>query len=254
VDKYAYVSELRAVHPGEKILFTILTMIMVLSLDSLTISLAVLFTMSAIIIFLAKIPYRVYLTFLLIPIGFLLVGCFTIALIVDKYPDDLLVSLKMFSWYIGVSKASMNSAVLLFFGCLACISCLYFMTFTTPVPQLIYIMQKMKMPGIVTDLTGLIYNTIFIMLETVTKMYSAQKSRSGYCRFSSSLRSFSLLLSNLFIVYLNKITRTYNAMLARGFNGQLQVLEEDYPVSIRNIVLIIIFNLVLVALNFLGGV
>ena len=254
MDKYAYISELRAVHPGEKILLTILTMIMVLFFDSLTISLAVLFTMSAIIIFLAKIPYRVYLNFLLIPIGFLLVGCFTVALIVDKYPEDLLVSLKMFGWYIGISASSMNNALLLFFGCLACISCLYFMTFTTPVPQLIYIMQKMKVPGIVTDLSALIYNTIFIMLGTVNKMYFAQKSRGGYSHFSSSIRSLSLLLSNLFIIYFNKITRTYNAMLARGFNGQLQVLEEDYPVSLRNIVLVIIFNWVLAALYFFGGV
>lgn len=253
MDKYAYISELQAVHPGEKILLTIVTMIMVLFLDSLTISLAVLFTMSALIIFWAKIPYRLYLTFLLIPIGFLLVGCFTVAIIVDKYPEDLLISLKMFSWYIGISKSSINNAVLLFFWCLACISCLYFMTFTTPAPQLIYIMQKMKMPGIVTDLTGLIYNTIFIMLQTVNKMYFAQKSRGGYSQFSSSIRSLSLLLSNLFIIYLNRIARTYNAMLARGFNGQLQVLEEDYPVSIRNIVLVIIFNLFLVAIYFLGG-
>ena len=253
IDQYAYTSPFSGVHPGEKILLAIMTMLVVLGLDSALVSSLVLLVMTALILLPGRVPCRIYLRLLFIPLVFLLVGCLSVAVLIQSEPSGLIVSLRAGAYWIGVSGLSLYSSLVLLLRCLACLACMYFLALTTPVIQIVYVLRRIKLPPAFVEVMGLIYYAIFDFLATAGEMCLAQNSRCGYNSFAASMRSLSTLAFNLFIKFLHRSNQSYDALLARGFTGSLQVLEESFSWQNRNIIAIVGFNAILVIVKTYGG-
>ena len=88
-------------------------------------------------------------------------------------------------------------------------------------------------------------------------MSIAQKMRLGQAGWLSRIRSTSFLAANLFIRTLEQGERTFVAMSARGYDGNIRVLEDQPKASKVTIAGILVFDimLALIALNIirLGG-
>jgi cobalt/nickel transport system permease protein len=161
IDQYAYLSPLRTAHPGEKILLAILTMVAVLAMDSLLISGLVFIFMSVVILVAGRVPWRIYFNLLLVPLLFLLVGCAGVALVVLSQPVGLVAAFPVGAYWLGVSHASLQAALGVFWRCLACIACMYFLALTTPMTQIIQVLRKTRLPDALIEVMGLIYGAIF---------------------------------------------------------------------------------------------
>jgi cobalt/nickel transport system permease protein len=100
------------------------------------------------------------------------------------------------------------------------------------------------------EMSMMIYRYIFLFLGVSEKMSLAQKLRLRRSGWLSSIRSLSMLMGSLFIRTLDQGERTLVAMNARGYDGEIRVLEE-YP-SPRKIRLLGIglFDVLLVILLF----
>ncbi len=155
-------------------------------------------------------------------------------------------------WW-GVSFQSLQEALNLFCRSLACVSAMYLLALTTPVVQLVYALRLFRLPGIVADLMGLIYLHIGIFLKTARDIYIAQQARCGYQGFAGHLHSLTALLGNLFIKNLARSNACYDALLARGFKGSLQVLDEQYTVKPLHLALSSLFIAGLVLISSFGG-
>jgi cobalt/nickel transport system permease protein len=96
----------------------------------------------------------------------------------------------------------------------------------------------------------MIYRYIFLFLEISEKMSLAQKLRLRRSGWLSSIRSLAMLIGSLFIRTLDQGERTLVAMTARGYDGDIRILE-DFP-SPRKIVLlgIVFFDVLLIVLIF----
>jgi cobalt/nickel transport system permease protein len=101
------------------------------------------------------------------------------------------------------------------------------------------------------ELSMLIYRYIFLFLEISEKMTLAQKLRLRRSGWLNSIRSLAMLTGSLFIRTLDQGERTLVAMNARGYDGEMRILE-DFPSS-RKIALlgIVIFDVLLITLIFL---
>ena len=112
---------------------------------------------------------------------------------------------------------------------LASVSCLYFLSFNTPMPDILNVLRVMRCPRIILELMLLIYRYIFVLLEIASNLRTAQNSRLGNKDYRTSLKSFGALASALFIRAIKKSNALYDAMESRCYDGTIRVLNETYP-------------------------
>lgn len=147
IDSYSYTNRMYNVHPVEKLLFALLTMILCFEFDAYT-NIAVIILMFVVTVFKAKIPARVYIKLMLIPFSFLIISILTLIINVIGDKSVALISLNIFGVTLGITEKGINTAVILFFRVLAVVSCLYFLALTTPVVDIINVLKKLKIPSL----------------------------------------------------------------------------------------------------------
>ncbi|WP_245526710.1 cobalt ECF transporter T component CbiQ [Acetohalobium arabaticum] len=254
IDQYAYSNQLRQVHPVEKALFTFMTMLVCLVANSIITSLAVITLMVGVVIFKAEIPLQFLIKLLLLPISFLFLATVTVVITITNSGGDFLFYFNLFGWKIGVGAGSLIKALNLFLKSLGTVSCLYFLALTTPMVELLSILKRLKIPKIFIELMILIYRFIFVLLETANLIRVSQVSRLGYSSFKNSFYSLSKLVSNLFVRSYYRAKGLLTTLLARGYEGEIKVLEPDYEYSKKNFVLIFVAEILLIILTiYVGG-
>lgn len=252
IDSYAYSNNLKTVHPAEKSLFAVITMVVCLTSPTIITPFIVLILMAGGIIFKAGIPARVFFKLMLVPFSFLLISVLTIAFSISSNPSGFLIAHTINGLTIGIRYPDLLTAVNLFLRSLGAVSCLYFLALTTPMTEIIAVLHKMRVPGIIAELMVLIYRFIFVFMETATTIHRAQASRSGFISIKSSFRSMSRLFSALLGKVFVKSQQLYDAMAARCYTGEIKVLAKKYPINLRNYMMITVFEIPLILLNLLG--
>jgi cobalt/nickel transport system permease protein len=92
--------------------------------------------------------------------------------------------------------------------------------------NILIILRKVRIPKVLIETSLLIYRYIFVFIEVMETMHIAQELRLGYNGWLKKIKSTSLLLGNLFIRTLEQGERTFTAMNARGYDGNIRVLED----------------------------
>ncbi|OAT79954.1 cobalt ECF transporter T component CbiQ [Desulfotomaculum copahuensis] len=254
IDQYAYTSRLRPVHPGEKLAFALVTMVICLASVSPAAPLAVLLIMTGAVLFRAGIPWRFYLKLMTLPLSFLIIGVLTVAVSISTGPPPPLLSGRTLGGItIGFTAASLQLAVLLFVKSLGAVSCLYFLSLTTPMVEVISLLRRFKVPALFVELMSLIYRFIFVIMETAEKMYVAQSSRWGYASIKTAYISLGQLVANLFGKSYHRSQALFTALQSRCYNGDLRVLETPRAPSRSNIMLIAAVDLFLAVLALYTG-
>ncbi|MGG0791036.1 cobalt ECF transporter T component CbiQ [Bacillus sp. AFS017274] len=253
IDKYAYFNGLKDVHPLEKMVFALSLLLFSLTVRDMTVSLITFTVMSALIIFGAKIPLSYYLKLLLLPGFFILSGTITILFsFTSKFTSisNIWWSWKVGNWQIFISDDSIGTVINLITVVLGSISCLYFLTLTTPITVILSVMRKLKVPSLLVDLIELTYRFIFIFLDTALAIHQSQASRLGYGSLRKGIRSLGLLISSLFLGVLQRSGHLTMAMNARGYQENLSYIEDTYTYSSRNWLIAIV---ILGSLIFING-
>ncbi|SJZ36649.1 cobalt ECF transporter T component CbiQ [Selenihalanaerobacter shriftii] len=253
IDQYAYSNNLRSIHPIEKALFALLTMLTCLVANSIITSLVIILLMAGVVIFRAKIPATSFAKMILIPISFLLMSTITIAITISKDSSGFLYYISLWDWQIGIKFKNILIAINLFLKSLGTVSCLYFLALTTPMIEIISVLKKLKVPKIFIELMILIYRFIFVLLDTANLIRVSQMSRLGYSSFKNAFLSLSELVSNLFIRAYYRAKGLLTTLLARGYEGEIRVLEPDYEFSRKNLVLIILTEIGLIFITVYTG-
>lgn len=216
---------------GVKVLLAVGTLCMVILLDRISVSLFVIVTMGGLTLLIGRLPWKKYMKFMTIPLAFMIMSVLIIAIYFSRQPaGEWNISLHYF--YLCMSEESVRTAVSVFLKALAGMSALYMMSLSTPVSEFILVLQKLHLPRIFTELMNLIYRYIFILLEAASQMQTAAKARMGYRNFRVSLRSFSGIAGNLFLISLKRANTYYDALVARGYDGRLEFLTEKKPVKV----------------------
>ncbi len=258
IDKLAYVSGLREVNPMEKFLFSIITMIVCIALNSIVTSLIILLLMGSITIIKGKVSIKSYGELILIPLAFLVIGLLTVAISVVGPDSNALFSFVIFNLKLGCTRESLIIAAKVFFKALGSVSCLYFLALTTPMFEVLMVLGKFKVPKLFIELMGLIYRFIFVLLDTANSIFISQNSRLGYATIRLGYHSLGKLIASLFITSYKKSQQIYIAMESRCYDGDIRLMEEEYRVSSLNIFLIVGLQVVLIAISLLiknmGGI
>ncbi len=255
IDRYSYDNRLRTVHPGEKFLFTVLAFVLCFAARSPVVPVVVLLVMFGLLVFGAGIPWQVLGRLMTVPASFILLGGATVVFSVtlNKSPSAMAWYVDLGGLVVGVTPSGFSAAVGLFSRSLGALGCLYFLSLTTPMVEIVWVLRRLRFPALILELVTLIYRFIFVLLAAAEAVHRAQDARLGYSSLRIAYRSLASLVSMLFGKAYHYAQILYLAMLARGYDGEIRVLDLRWSVSLRNILAIALIITAIFLLALLTG-
>lgn len=241
IDKLCYNSRLRYENAGEKFAFAIITLCICVMSRSIAVGGIVLAVTGILTVWKGGVPVSRYLHFMTIPLAFLLLSTLAIMFHIRREPLDLF-AISLGNWYLTTSHYSFFYGLQLIVTALSAVSCLYFLSFTTPVPDILEVLRKLHCPGLMIELMLLIYRFIFVLLDTASAIGTAQDCRLGNRDYRTALKSFGMLGSVLMIRAVSRSNKLYDAMEARCYDGTIRVLSETQPPKKKVIAAIVLFD------------
>lgn len=217
MDFYACRSGLLGAAPGFKLFFSLFVLALCLWGDNAAVSSFVILSMAVLNTGKNRVGVRAYLGLLAIPGAFIFLGC--CALMLDAgYGEG--------GWFLSITRETVQMGIRVMLRTFGAVSALYFLTLSTPVGEVISLLGRLHVPGVVTELMYLIYRYIFIMADSHSRIRTAAQSRMGFRDFKTSCRTFGASLGNLLALTLKRSGDCYHAMESRGYEGKLLFMEE----------------------------
>jgi cobalt/nickel transport system permease protein len=223
LDDYSQSNQLKDVSPGLKLLLGLGSILLCVYSTSPVAPFFVAITMSLIIVLVAKIPAHFYSRLLLLPISFALLSSAVVAFTYGS--GNQIIAFDLWSLILSVRAEGMNMALLLIARTFGGMCSLFFIALTTPMIEIFSVLKSLKTPQFLIDLSMMIYRYIFVFLDQAAMIHNAQVMRLGNSGFKSSLNSFAMLFSVLFVRAWEQGERLMIAMDSRCYNGKLDTME-----------------------------
>lgn len=185
----------------------------------------------------ARTPLRVYLRLLLAPAFFLLAGLLSVALSVSAGLPQEGYWVEIGGVYLGFTGTGMAAARDLLWRAAGSVSCLYFLSLSTPMVDVIGLLRRCRVPVLFLEVMTLVYRFMFVLLETALAIRQAQALRLGYIAFGTAYRSLAVLAANLLLRAQQRSNVLYTALSVRGYHGRLDVLEAPRRLSLGYLLL-----------------
>ncbi|MCY3020729.1 MAG: cobalt ECF transporter T component CbiQ [Planctomycetota bacterium] len=122
------------------------------------------------------------------------------------------------------------------------------LTSTTPFPQLLLGMARLRVPRVLIMITSFAYRYIFVLVDEAQRMARARDSRCYSHRWLWQAPVIGQMIAMLFLRSYERAERVYLAMLARGFDGSLPA-EKPGTLAARDCVCACGVSVVVVALR-----
>jgi cobalt/nickel transport system permease protein len=180
-------------------------------------------------VFRAGLPARLFGRLLLAESLFLVLATLGVAISFSfSPPTDTSWRWQVGSLYISATPTSVDMALHLVTRALGSVAALNFLALTTPLPDLLELLRRLRVPIFLLDIATLTYRFIFVLLDNLNRMYIAQNCRLGYSSPRRAFRSAGLLGSQLFIETYRRSQRLQTALESRGYTNDLKVLPLQY--------------------------
>ncbi|MEG7530841.1 MAG: cobalt ECF transporter T component CbiQ [Hungatella sp.] len=249
MDHQAVYSGLANLNPDLKVFVGILSLLLCIAFSRGAATLFVGAVMIWVTTARGKVSWSDYAHALAVPLTFLLLG--NLALLVDA--SDVRqgwLDLPFFGTYLSITKASFMEVVKVSRNAGMGIACVYMIGFSTPMYEIVGVLRRWHLPGIMVELMYFIYRYLFVLLEAYRQMQSSAESRLGYLNLRCSYRSFLGICSNLLIVAFQKASQNFDAMEARNYEGHLRFLEKAKPIKREQIFVVGLYLLFLTGILF----
>jgi len=217
IETAAYASRWRPVAPTAKALFALcgIGAAWIAHRPPMLAALACLLAVSALL--LARVPLRTYLALAMAPIGFLLLSCVAMLAAVDASGN--------WGWH-GASPELVARTAL---RSLTVLAALLGLVLTTPMPDLIHLLRRVRTPELLLDLMVLCYRMLFVLRQAWDDGVQAQRARLGYRGFAHAWRSMGLLAGQMAVQVWQRASALQMAADARGYSGALRFLPAVFP-------------------------
>lgn len=247
IDRQAYRSGMRDWNAGFKTALSIGTLILCLAADHAAVSVCVILSFAVLQTVKGKLSLGDYLALLCVPLAFVLLGGIAVACDLSAIPAGEW-NVPLPGGYLCASTESVWTAFRLILKVLGAVSAMYLLALTTTAAELVNVLHHAHLPSLLCTLMYLIYRFVFVLLDQYGRMRDAAGARLGWRDFRASCRSFGGAAGNLLVMALRRARVYDDAMAARGHDGTLRFLEEKKTVHGSQIVCMLLFWAVLLAL------
>ncbi len=222
IDALSYQSRWCQVKPERKFALYCIFMLLAMSLPPLGQALLLLAIVS-LTCYLLPISPRRYLTWLSVPLVFLLFSLLGILFSLSQQPETLLWHVAIGNYWLGISPESVVSANHVFWRSLASLSATLWFVLNMPFEQLIVLLKRGRVPILLIEQILLTWRFIFIFLEEAAAIYRAQHLRFGYCSVRRGYRSLAMLISMLLTRVLSRYQQMSIALKVKLYQGDFHL-------------------------------
>ena len=230
IDVYARRSRYFAWSPALKTGGCVLLLVLCVASPSPWVPLALALIMAFLTVW-GGIRFHDYLALLSLPASFLLLS--GLALLWDYVPVmDGVAAIPLWNGWLVVTAAAQVRARLVMARALGAMSCLYFLSLSTTMPEILSVLRRAHVPSVMTELAVLIYRYLFVLLSAYETMQDAAASRLGYSTFARSIRTTGAVYGNLLAASFRRAGACFDAMESRCYDGEIRFLEREKPVTL----------------------
>ena len=230
IDVYARRSRYFAWSPALKTGGCVLLLVLCVASPSPWVPLALALIMAFLTVW-GGIRFHDYLALLSLPAAFLLLS--GLALLWDYVPVmDGVAAIPLWNGWLVVTAAAQVRARLVMARALGAMSCLYFLSLSTTMPEILSVLRRAHVPSGMTELAVLIYRYLFVLLSAYETMQDAAASRLGYSTFARSIRTTGAVYGNLLAASFRRAGACFDAMESRCYDGEIRFLEREKPVTL----------------------
>ncbi|MEM7113955.1 MAG: cobalt ECF transporter T component CbiQ [Chloroflexota bacterium] len=229
IDRYAYNNRLTKVGPAYKFGLAVLVIALCLVLNEIWVGVLVVGWMFYLGVYHAGLPARTFGRLLIAEGSFLLLTSVGVAVSVSVGPSPLPWQMVIGPLTFSSSPEALALMLLLLTRALGATAAMNFLALTTPLMDILVVLRRLRVPETLIDVMVVMYRFIFVLLDTLERMVTAQGSRLGYqTGYWRSMQNAGQLGARLFLNAMARSQRLETAVSARGFNNNLTVLQPTY--------------------------
>ncbi len=222
IETASYANRWRRVSPGAKAGFAMAGLLAAFLADSAQAALLLALLFALLTCLGARVPVWLWLRVAVLPLGFLALGGLTLAF--SWAPDS--------GWHWAPDAGGRIPGLL--GRSLASLSVLLFLVLSTPLPDLLGLLRRLRCPEVLLDLMVVAYRMLSVLGAVGRDMRRSQEARLGYASPRRSLRSLGLLLANLVLEVWFRARGLQLAAAARNGEGGLRFLPPDFTHARRD--------------------
>lgn len=230
IDVLAQSSRLQRVNPTLKFWTALSLMVICISAQSAAVGVFLTVAVLFITVRLGGLAWRDYVNLLSLPVLFLLVSGLALLFESSAEPSGV-INIPVFHFWICVSGKAQLRTALVISRALGAVSCLYFLSLSTPMSELIGVLRGAHCPPVCIDLMYLIYRYIFILFSMYHAMRAAANSRLGNVDTLTSIRTAGSVYANLLARSYRQAGRHFDAMESRCYDAEIRFLESRKDIT-----------------------
>jgi cobalt/nickel transport system permease protein len=214
IDCLAHTNRWRKRHPAEKAGLALGLLALALALPWPGAAAAfVIATLSAVLG--ARIPGRVWVKVMALPLAFLLMSGALLAVGLEHTPAGL---------RLVCSESRLRPALIVMLRAFSAAACMNLLALTTPAHEWVPLLRRCRVPAVVLDLMLVVYRMLFVLVERLSVMQTAQAARLGYVSHANRMRAYGFLGASLFTRAMDRAGRMEACLAARGGSGEFPML------------------------------
>jgi len=173
------------------------------------------------LVLLSKLPllYVVKRTLIIIPF-ILLIGIFNLF-----KPGEIVASLSIWHWQVSVTQEGLLVFWSVLIKAFLSILSLILLSSTTKFTQLLKGLEQLRMPKIMVMTLSFAYHYIFLLVDEAMRMRRARESRNLGGKRVWQIKTLGHMVGTLFLRSYERAERVYAAMVSRGYEGHIRVLN-----------------------------
>ena len=220
IDEFAHLnSPIHSWDARVKIISLLCLIISIVLLDKILLALLGL-SFCIILVFISRIPIRFLFAYLRWALLFSLFFVIIMPLTVEG--DEIAKF-----YFLSISRNGIELGFLIALRALSAVLLIFPMVGTSKFIVTMKALQDLKIPDKLIQMVVFAYRYIFIFTEEIERMFTAAKTRAFQEKTNlHTLRTAGFILGMLFVRSYERARRVYDAMLARGYTGELKILHE----------------------------
>jgi cobalt/nickel transport system permease protein len=177
--------------------------------------------------------------------------------IVFTLPGTAVFSFTLGPWTFSATDAGLVRFASIMIRSWLSVMAAIWLTATTPFPDLMHALRHLHVPQILVSIISFMYRYLFVMADEAKRLLRAREARSarlpGQAGNGGSLwwraKIAGGIVGQLFLRSFDRSDRVYNAMLARGYRGELLTMnphhmtQRDWFVGGTAVVLILLVQI-----------
>lgn len=183
--------------------------------------------------------------------------------VIFSTPGQSLLTARVLGWDVALTDAGLIRFVSIVLKSWLSVQMAVVLTASTPFPALLQAMRSLRVPKVLVAVFGFAYRYLFVIGDEALRMLRARAARSGVPdgrNGRGSGRGGSIfwrarvtggMAGSLFIRSIERSEHIYDAMVARGYDGEVRSLRPPVLQS-RDVLVVLPFTLALAAIQMLA--